>query len=129
MGDKPVVGRITFGPSMPPWWDKNKIKRRSQKDERKALRNIKDDIKVHKDSGSSWFRKGDGTGDRFMYDVKSTASRSSTVSVDMLDKLEREAFSHRKRGALVLNFTTDKRRYIVLNQTDFEELINKGEQK
>lgn len=55
-------------------------------------------------SGATTFLKGDSLDSSNMYDLKSTKNSQIIVTVDMLRKLEKDAFRMGKNPVLVLNF-------------------------
>lgn len=72
-------------------------------------------------SGATTFLKGDSLDANNMYDLKSTKNSQIIITVDMLSKLEKDAFRVGKNPVLVLNFAGKNK---LVNSKWY--LINKG---
>ena len=78
-------------------------------------------------SGSGWLRKNDVRSIEFLFENKlTTATKSITLkSVDLRDLTERAILDDR---TAVLQFDLSGKRYVVLNEDDFLEMIHDRDQ-
>jgi len=81
------------------------------------------DAKRTPNSGATPFMKGDMFKGNIMFDVKSTKHNQFILTIDVLEKLEDDAFKNRKIPILLLNFTNVKKtmskRWVVMPYDKF----------
>lgn len=76
-------------------------------------------------SGNGWKRKADvrsGGREGYLWEMKYTGKRQITVKADDLEKVRKEAWSEGRTP--LLHLEVDGRRYVLLEEVDFLELID-----
>jgi len=103
--------------------NKRKIKRTSKKRENKAGKEVGGSS--HLGSGNLWFQKGDASGEYFLVEDKFTTANKYSISLLVLDKLERQALKTDKIPVLRFGFEPHKdENYAVLRACDCCHLID-----
>lgn len=102
----------------------NEAKRLSKEQEKRTAKRYGG--QVNAGSGAFWMRKGDVRSDRFLFENKLRMRDSKTpkqfiLKSDELVKLSREAAADGRIP--VMQIDLDGRRYVVLKEDDFDEII------
>lgn len=79
---------------------------------------------VNPGSGSSWKRRQDVRTKEVLFEAKYTGKTQVTIKADVLEQLRLHALQDGRIAALHLE--VGGRNYVVLNEADFEELIEGG---
>lgn len=103
--------------------DKREILRKSKRQERRTADTYRGSRNAG--SGSGWLRKNDVRTTEFLFENKLTTNTKSISlkEVDLRELTERAIVEDRMP---VLQFDLAGRRYVVLNEDDFLELIDNG---
>lgn len=110
---------MTFGAD-----EKREILRKSKRQERRTADTYRGSRNAG--SGSGWLRKNDVRTTEFLFENKLTINTKSISlkEVDLRELTERAIVEDRTP---VLQFDLAGRRYVVLNENDFLELIDNGD--
>lgn len=98
-------------------------KQRSKEQERRLAKKFGGEVQPG--SGAPVNRKGDIVTDTYLMEAKTTSARQVTLRLDVLEKIEGEAFQARKNPALVITFEPARRDFVVLSMEDFQALMEK----
>ena len=95
-------------------------KKRWQKQEKEVAEKIKG--RRTKGSGAGW-TKGDVRSDKFIVEAKSTKHKSFRITIDLIEKLEADAFGSDKIPIFAIELENGRKKcYVVLE--DVIEIIN-----
>ena len=109
---------MTFGAD-----EKRQILKKSRKQEKRTADTYKGSRNAG--SGSGWLRKNDVRTREFLFENKLTTNMKSITikEVDLRELTERAILEDRTP---VLQFDLAGRRYIILNEDDFTEMVDNG---
>lgn len=105
---------------LPKWITKDKSKKKSQKQERRLAKKLKDG-RVQAGSGSLWGAKGDVRTKIHLIELKRTDKLSISLKKEWLDKITKEALKDNRIPSLGIEIGS--KRYIIVEECYLEDIL------